>query len=170
MTKATNTTPGYGRTVWHDISDLYHQVLDLFYVKQDRDKALGPALRLLRLLDKHDPNAEALLGMSGRWLVAELDGDIAEAVRWREREIAALRDQIAKGLLETGAFTADEFSDRLDLLASNYLDLKRYDDALAALAESEAFCKGHGIPFDGKEIRADVKRAMRRKRRPAKAS
>jgi tetratricopeptide (TPR) repeat protein len=162
MPRATDTAEP-GRYVWHEIRDLYYKVLELVYEKEDRTKALAPALRLLRLLDKHDPNAEAMLGMSGRWLVAELDGDIEEAVRWREKEISLLRDRIATGLLETGALEADEFSDRLDLLALNYLHLKRYDDALAVLAESEAFCKNHNIPFDGKDIRADVKRAMRRK-------
>jgi tetratricopeptide (TPR) repeat protein len=162
MAKASDA-PEPGRHTWYEIQGRYFEVLELFYEKGKRQKALAPALRLLRLLDKHDPNAEAMLGMSGRWLVAELDGDIEEAVRWREKEISLLRDHIATGLLETGALEADEFSDRLDLLALNYLHLKRYDDALAVLAESEAFCKKHNIPFDGKDIRADVKRAMRRK-------
>lgn len=167
MAKATDM-PEPERMVWHEIRDLYDQVLELFYEKQQPAKALAPALRLLRLLDKHDPNAEALLGMSGRWLVAELDGDIEEAVRWREKEITLLRKHIAAGLLERGALDADEFSDRLDLLALSYLDLKRHKDALTALAESEAFCKEHNIPFDGKSIRADVRKAMLRRERVAR--
>jgi hypothetical protein len=160
----TNGTP----YVWHEIDDLFHRVLELVYEKERPDKAAPFAVRLLRLLDKHDPSAETLLGMSGRWLVAEMDNDLEEAIRFREKELGVLRDQMAKGIVNTGALDADDFSDRLDLLASNYLDVGRYKDALAALAESEAFCKEHGIPFDGKDIRADVKRAMRRKR-PSKA-
>jgi hypothetical protein len=157
--------------VWHEIDDLYHKVLELVYEKDDVRKAAPFAIRLLRLLDKHDPKAETLLGMSGRWLIAEMDGDLEETIRYREKELAILRHHIDKGILSRSGLEADDFSDRLDMLASDYLDVGRYEDALAALAESEDFCKVHGIPFDGKSIRDDVKRAMRRKKEhPEKAS
>ncbi len=165
MTKIADSTavpPG----VWREIDDLYHKVLELFYENGSRAKALPHALRLLQLLDKFDPNAETLLGMSGRWLVAELDGDLGEAIRYREKELAALRNHIGNGILATGGLEPDEFSDRLDLLASNYLNAGRYDEALAALAESESFCKAHNIPFDGKAIRSDIKRAVAGSGRP----
>ncbi len=161
MKKANNA-----QTPWQEIGALYHQILDIFYSKRQRTKAFPLALRLLRLLDKHDPEATTLLGMSGRWLVAELDGDLAEAIRYREAELVVLREQIKKGLIESGGLQADEFADRLDLLASNYLDAKRYDDAISILTESEEFCARYEIPFDGKAIRTDVKRAMRL-RKPA---
>ncbi len=164
-TKVDSTTDT--AAVWRDIDDLFHQLLDL-YGRGRSGKAFPLALRLLRLLDEHDPVAETLLGMSGRWLVAELDGDLEGAIRYRERELVALRRHIANELIENGGLEPDEFADRLDLLASSYLDAKRYDDALRALTESEEFCAQHAIPFDGKEIRADVKQAMRR-RKPAKA-
>ncbi len=163
-TRADSTEPA--PTVWRDITELYHQVLDLYYGRGQRAKAFPLALRLLRLLHKHDPDANTLLGMSGRWLVAELDGDLEDTIRYRERELNALRQHIASGLIENGGLVADEFADRLDLLASSYLDAKRYDDALTCLIESERFCADRGIAFDGKAIRADVKRAMRR-RKPA---
>ncbi len=163
MTTRTDA-PADAGTVWREIDDLYHKVLDIFYGRGRREKAFPLALRLLRLLDKHDPDAETLLGMSGRWLVAELDGDLEGTIRYRERELDALRRHVASGLIENGGLAPDEFADRLDLLASSYLDAKRYDDALARLAESEAFCTARGIPFDGKTIRADVKRAMRRRK------
>lgn len=154
----------WGPSIWHEIADLYHEVLDLYYGKNNPTKAAPIALRLLRLLDKHDPKAETMIGLSGRWLTADLDGDIEETIRYREKELAVLRKHIRKGILKTEALHADEFSDRLDMLAEDYLEVDRYADALAALAESEAFCKKHGIPFDGKDVRADVKRAMKKRK------
>jgi len=151
--------------VWHEIDDLFQAVLTLYYGKNRPAKAAPLAMRMLRLLDKHDPQAETLLGMSGRWLVAEMDGDLEEAIHYREKEIGVLREHIAKGILVTPGLRPDEFSDRLDLLASNYMDVGRYGEAMAMLNESEAFCKEHGIPFDGKDVRADVKRAMKPKKK-----
>src|SRR5262249_3087986 len=139
-------------------------VLDLVYGKERPGKAAPYAVRLLRLLDKHDPGAETLLGTSGRWLLADMDEDYEEAIFFREKELKTLRKHIRMGILKTGAMCPDEFSDRLDMLAGDYLKVGRYADALAALAESEAFCKKHGIPFDGKNVRADVKRTMKKRK------
>ena len=158
--------------VWHEIDDLYHKVLELFYEKDRPHKAAPYAVRLLRLLDKQDPNCEVLLGMSGRGLIAELDGDLPEAIRYRKMELAAVKKllgEVKPEILEMMKMDASDYSDRLDLLACLYLDAGQYEDALAALAESEAYCTAHGIPFDGKDVRADVKRAMKRRKKPAKA-
>ena len=159
--------------VWHEIDDLYHEVLKRFYEKNRPDKAAPYAIRLLRLLEMHDPNCEAMLGMSGRSLVAELDGDYEEAIRYRKMELAGVKkllEEVKPDVLEMMQMDASDYSDRLDLLACLYLDSRQYEAALATLAESEAYCKEHGIPFDGKDVRADVKRAMRkRKKKPATA-
>jgi hypothetical protein len=56
------------------------------------------------------------------------------------------------------------------MLAADYLTLGRYADALRTLDESEAFCREHGIPFDGGAIRKSVKRAMTRKKRASRAA
>ena len=151
---------------WHEIEDLYFKILELTYAKKQHARAMPHALRLLRLLEKLDPQCESLLGMASRCLIAELDDDIEEAVRYRLMEIAGIKkllDELDESTLEAIKIDHTDYSDRLDLLALNYLDLKRYDDALAVLNESEAYCREHGIPFDGKDIRADVKKAMRRK-------
>jgi hypothetical protein len=152
---------------WHEIDDLYHEVLDLFYGKRKRDKAAWPALRLVRLLEQHDPKCEALLGMDGRALVAELDGDTPAAIRYRRLAVDALKRLIDKGQLAAAQLDPDDYSDRLDLLADLYLDNHQYEEALAALDESERYCTEQGIPFDGADIRADVKRAIKRRKRAA---
>lgn len=163
MAKRPDTTAETA-AAWRAIDELFHKVLDRFYNEKRRVRPFPTALHLLRLLDKYDPRAETLLGMSGRWLVAEVDGDLSEAIRYREMELTALRRHIADGLIGSGGLDADEFSDRLDLLASAYLDAERYDDALRLLDESESFCTAHGVPFDGEEIRTDAKRAMDRRK------
>jgi hypothetical protein len=151
---------------WHEVEDVYLDALDGFN-RGKTVKAIRLALHLARLLEKLDPHCESLLGMAGRALIAELDGDYQEAIRYRKLELAGVKKLLAEvkpDVLEAIKMDASDYSDRLDLLACVYLDAGQYDDALAALAESEAFCQEHGIPFDGKDIRADVKRAMRRKR------
>lgn len=157
---------------WREVEDVYIATLE-DRSEGRRAEAIRKALHLARLLEQHDPTHEALLGMSGRCLIAELDGDWPAALQHRLREVATVKrllDESDAETLRVIRMGPDDYSDRLDLLALNYLDLGRYDDALAALAESEAFCKEHGIPFDGKDIRADVRRAMRRKKaKPAKA-
>lgn len=167
----TNQQEWVSPNPWHAVEDAYLDALDAFG-NGKRQKAVRLALHLARLLERLDPNCEALLGMAGRCLIAELDGDIQEAIRYRRMELAGVKrllDEVKPETLELMKMDASDYSDRLDLLASLYLEAEQHDDALAALAESEAFCKDHGVPFDGKDIRADVKRAMRRKPRPAKA-
>jgi hypothetical protein len=156
---------------WHEVEDVYLDALDAFN-RGKMVRAMRLALHLARLLEELDPGSEALLGMAGRSLIAELDGDYDAAIRYSRMELAGVKkllEEVKPETLELMRMDASDYSDRLDLLAALYLDAGRYDDALAALAESEAFCKEHGIPFDGKDIRADVKRAMRRKR-PTKAT
>ena len=160
----TPESPDPGPNPWHEIDDVYHTVLEWFYEKEDRLRAAPHALHLLRLLDEHDPTSETLLGRSGRCVIAELDRDTAATIHYRLLEIDAVKSLHRDGVLERIGMGPDDVSDRLDLLACDYLAAQRYDAALAALAESEAFCKQHGTPFDGNDIRADVKRAMRRKR------
>lgn len=157
---------------WREIEEVYLAALE-DRSKGRRAEAIRKALHLARLLERADPGCEALLGMAGRCLIAELDGDPDEAIRYRRMELAGVKkllDELDADLLRRIRMGPDDYSDRLDLLALNYLDAGRYDEALAALDESEAYCNTHGIPFDGNDIRADVRRAMRRKKaRPAKA-
>lgn len=157
---------------WHEVEDVYLKALE--YLGQGkRDRAVRLALHLARLVEKLDPKCEALLGMASRGLIAELDGDLQEAIRFKKMELAGVKkllDELYPKTLELMKMGPDDYSDLLDVLACLYLDAGQHDDALAALEESEAYCKAHGIPFDGKDIRADVRRAMgRRKKSAAKA-
>jgi len=166
MMAQTNDLEWVTPNPWHENEDVYLDALEQ-YARGKKDKAVRLALHLARLLEKHDPACDALLGMSGRCLIAELDGDISGAIHYRRMELAGVKkllDETQPDVLKLMQMDASDYSDRLDLLADLYLDAGQYDDALAALAESEAYCKTHGLPFDGMDIRAGVKRAMRRKR------
>ena len=151
---------------WHEFEDVYFEALDAANSGKTA-KAVRLGLHLSRLVEKLDPNCEVLLGMAGRCLIAELDDDYEEAIRYRKMELAGVKKLLAElqpEILESIAMEASDYSDGLDLLAWDCLQAGRYDEALAALAESEAYCKEHGIAFDGKAIRTDVRRAMRRKK------
>jgi tetratricopeptide (TPR) repeat protein len=161
-----NRPKGVTPNPWHAVEDIYFAALEDLSAGR-RARAVRKALRLARMVEKLDPNSEALIGMGVRSLIAELDGDYDEAARYRKLELAGVKkllEELRPEQLEWMHMDASDYSDRLDLLACLYLDAGRYDDALAALAESEAFCKKHGIPFDGKDIRADVKRAMKKRK------
>jgi hypothetical protein len=154
-------------SVWHEINDVYDELRDVFYRRRNRTRAAPLALRLLRLLDKAAPENEALLAMAGRSLIAEVDGDFPEAIRYKRMEVAALKPYADRGALAELVLSPDEYSDRLDQLACLHLENGQYPEALAALDESERYCTTHGIPFDGEDVRRDVLWAMKPKRRKA---
>jgi hypothetical protein len=151
---------------WHEVEVLYFDALDDLSDGK-RAKAVRKALRLARMVEKLDPNSEVLIGMAVRSLIAELDDDYEEAIRYRKMEIAGVKkllDEVKPETLELMGMDASDYGDRLDLLACLYLDAGWYDEALTTLKESESFCKKHGIPFDGKDVRAEVKRAMKKRK------
>lgn len=142
------------------------------FVKSEQNKVYRFALHLQRLVEMLDPNCEVMYGLAARSLLAELDGDFDSAIRYRKMEIAGVKQILETSTpraLELMQMGPDDYSDRLDLLALNYLDAKEYQAALAVLDESEAYCKQHNIPFDGEAVRADVKKAMRKRKKVARA-
>ncbi len=144
---------------WPAAKRLYDKVLDTFYGKRDITRAAPHALRLLRALDRLDPAARTLPGNEYRAVIAEVDGDIEGAIRHRLREIRMFDRLIKAGRLSTARLGMDEYADRLDLLAALYLDAGQLDLAEKTIRRSEAVCRGAGIPFDGKDIKADIERA-----------
>jgi len=152
------------RSAWDEIEYLYHQLLYWLYDAGRRDRGYQYAFRLQRLLDRHDPAAESLLGMDGRAVLAELEEEWETAADYRERAVAAMTKLLAGGHLASARLGPDDISDRLDLKAIDLWEVGRVDEALATLDRSEAFCQEHGLPFDGADIRADI----RAERRPAR--
>ena len=80
-----NETPPQNR--WDEVIDVYFQAVDARAAGQ-RDKAVRLALHLAHLLEQIDPKCEAMWGMAGRSLIADLDGDYDEAIRYSRMELA----------------------------------------------------------------------------------
>jgi hypothetical protein len=144
------------RNAWDQIDYLYHKALFWFYERCDRRQAMRFARRLKRLVAKTDPQAETILGMSCRALIAELEGDLRKAIQCREREIEFIERFLRDGIVPGVSTGYDDVSDSMDLLAIHYWDLGDLTKALEILDQSKRYCAEHGIPFDGQDIVDEV--------------
>ena len=146
---------------WPLATELYHRLLDLFYTIESKPRAVPIAFRLLRILDKLDPNSETLLALASRAVSAEVDGDFEEAIHYRERELAVMDRLIASGQYESAGFDHADYRDRLDLIANLTLDLDRLDEATKTIERSATFCKMHRLKFDGRDIQNAILHARK---------
>lgn len=160
------------RSVWDEIEYLYHHVLYWLYDKGEKEPAYPFAFRLQRLLDKQDPRTQSLLGMDSRAVMAELSDDWDDAARHRNMAVKALTKLRRMGQLANANLGPEDISDRLDLLALNYLDAGHLDKAWNTIRRSERLCREAGIPFDGADVKADIEsdRAKARRRQPAQSA
>jgi len=146
---------------WPLAAELYHRLLDLFYSQESKARAVPVAFRLLRMLDKLDPNSDTLLTLAARAVIAELDGDLTEAIHYRQRELAVMDQLIAKRQLEAADLTYADYADRLDLIANLALELGDLEAAEMAIERSVAFCRKHRVKFDGADIRTAIRKARK---------
>ncbi len=147
-----------------DIDALYVELLDRYFDRGDRRGAARTAARLESALAA-DPDASgSIRGDEIRSLIAELRGEIAEAIRFRESEI--------RKILELHSMARDtpswpfvlrrydfgDVGDRLDLLANLYAKSGDRERAIATLEESKLFCQFHRVPFDGQDMLDELRR------------
>jgi hypothetical protein len=144
---------------WVRAKSLYLEVLHQFYERGRPAQAMPAALSLLRLLDRLDPAAGTLPGNEYRAVIAELDGDLADAIRYRETVVRQLDELASDQRLTAAAFTAEEYADQLDLLATLYHRAGRLPEAEAVSERSAAVCREAGIEFDGADVRESIRRA-----------
>src|ERR1700684_785086 len=71
-------------TRWSEAKSLYVRLLHSFYERNELAKSKSIALTLLRLIDVLDPSSTSLPGNEYRALIAEVDGDLDDAIRYRE--------------------------------------------------------------------------------------
>ena len=149
------------RGPWDEIGYLRVKILDWFYGRGNRRRALPFCDRLQTLLEKTPDAHEAILGEECWSLIREVQGDLAGAIAYREREI-----ELTKRLLRISAKSPHrdyicrdhdypDLSDRLDLLAILYHDAGDLAKAIHVLRESRRLCQRHGIPFDGEDVLRD---------------
>lgn len=143
---------------WDEVDYLYGKLLYWFYDRQEPRRALPFAQRLERLLRGDASDLGAIFVEECRSLIAELAGDLPEAIAHRESEIRLIRrlHEMARNTpherFVLGRYGYDDLRDRLDLLATLYHDNGDLDKAIAALQESQQLCKRHGIKYDGRKI------------------
>jgi hypothetical protein len=146
---------------WDEIDYLYMKILDWFYGKGNRRKALPFCARLEALLKKTPDAHEAILGEECWSLICEVRGDLAGAIAYREREIELIKRLHRISVNTPGRdivlqrYDYSDWSDRLDLLAILYHDAGDLRKAIQVLKESRRLCQRHGIPFDGKDLLRD---------------
>ena len=150
-----------------DIEPLYLDFTRFLYEETDLEKAREVANKLQRELDSRPDLADSIRGHEIHSLLAELEGNLPEAIRWRESEIRKILElhSIAWGKpawrYVLRQYDHSDVSDRLDLLAGLYAELGEFERALATLAESKDYCNSHDIAFDGQDLVDEFAQKMR---------
>jgi hypothetical protein len=152
-----------------NIEPLYLKFLRAFYEREDRAAAAEIAKKLESALRRQPKLARSIRGEEIRSLLAELRGDLTEAIRSRESEIRKIFElhSLSRStpswdyVLRKYNFT--DLSDRLDLLAGLYAEQGDLRRAVDTLHESKQFCTAHGIAFDGQELLNEYEATLARK-------
>jgi hypothetical protein len=168
--KATSRTQK-SQSGWVEIDALYHRLLHWFYGKHDGAKAREIADRLEVALGKVSEGKSSIKAAECRALIAEIRGDLDEAIKQREKEIRLTR-RLHKISLDTPGrdyvlrrYDFSDLSDRLDLLAILYHDAGNLEKAIQVLRRSQRLCKAHGIAFDGANLLEEYTAARRSARK-----
>ena len=141
-----------------NIRYFYHKLLFWLYQRQDARRARSFSERLERLLTKAYPKPGSIFAEECWSLVHEAKGDLAKAIKHREKEVKSIRrlHEISVGTpgedYVLAQYNTTDLSDRLDLLAILYHDIGKMDRAMQTLQESKQYCADHGIEFDGEDI------------------
>src|SRR5262249_40617941 len=101
---------------------LYHELLHWFFEEEDRERALAVATRLEAALGHRPDVGASIRGEEIRSLLAELRGDLVEAIRSRESEIRKILELHSMAVNTPSwacvlrQYDFSDISDRLDLL------------------------------------------------------
>ncbi len=153
-----------------DVETLYLELLHWFYDKEDRRKAKKVAPRLEAALEANPDVGVSILGEEIRSLLAELRGDLDEAIRYRECEIRKIRRLHSLAINKPGwdyvqsRYGFSDLSDRLDLLAHLHAKQGNYKRAIEILHESRQYCEAHAVPFDGQDLLDDYEKVLRKEK------
>jgi len=137
---------------------LYHKLIYWLYEREVMARARVFADQLAQLLSESSCDQGAIFPEECWSLICEARGDMSGAIKHRENEVKLMKrlHEISrnspqeKDILRLHGY--EDLSDRLDLLASLYLDNDNLDKAIEILVESKKLCESHGIRFDGEDI------------------
>ncbi len=158
MTRKVRPRSNDNSQVGAKIDTLYHELLRAFYEDEDHDRARTVASWLETILKKEPDVAGSIRGQEIRSIIAELEGNLDEAIRYRQSEIQQIQE-LHRVARDTPAwdyafrqYDYNDLSDRLDLLAILYADQGDLKRAVDTLKESKQFCRAHDIDFDGQDL------------------
>src|SRR5207237_58898 len=120
----------------NEIETLYQRLLHAFYEEEDREQANKVAERLETILAERPEFAGSIRAEEVRSLIAELRGDLDEAVRRRESEIDKIRQLHSLAMNKPAwdyvvrQYDYSDLSDRLDILATLYAEQGDLDRAV----------------------------------------
>jgi hypothetical protein len=140
------------------VEALYAQLLTAFYENGNRAQARTVASRLDKALAASPDAADSIRAEEIRSLIAELRGDLRQAVESREAEIRKILELHTLTVRRPSwdylvrRYDFSDVSDRLDLLAALYDRQGDVDRAIATLHESKQYCQAHQVPFDGQDL------------------
>jgi hypothetical protein len=168
MTKKMRRNPNGACQGDDEIEALYQELLVAFYEDENVEAARAIASRLEAALSNRPEVADSIRAEEIRSITAELQGDLAEAIRYRQREIRMIHE-LHRLTQDTAAreyvmrqYDYSDLSDRLDLLAILYADQGDYQRAVSTLQESKQLCESHQIEFDGQDLLDEFSQAEAR--------
>jgi hypothetical protein len=157
-----------------ELDKLYVELLHFFYEEEDRARAAQVAERLEAALRDRPDFADSIRGEEVRSLLAELHGDLSNAIRSREREVRKILELHSLAVNTPSwdyvqrQYDYSDVSDRLDLLAMLYAEQGDIESAIRTLHESRQFCESHHVPFDGQDLLEEYEELQRAPREQGK--
>lgn len=139
---------------------LYNKTVYWLYERQNPQRAQEYAKNLRSLVEKSDPKAESIFTQECLSLANEAEGDLEQAIKYREREILLIhslhklaQDQdAAHADFLFGQYSYADLNDRLYLLAELYRARGNIESAIVTLQQSKYFCEKHGIVFEWESV------------------
>jgi hypothetical protein len=165
MSSKSNGNGKTSASVSKDFDSLYRAFARAFYGNENHDRATALAPRLEDSLASSPELAESIRGEEVRSLLAELRGNLAEAIQSREAEIRKILELHTLAVNSPAwdyvsrQYGYSDVSDRLDLLAILYDRQGNLDRAIAVLLESKQYCASHQVPFDALDLLAELEQA-----------
>ena len=150
-----------------DLEALHLELLRLYYDEGERNHTRDVADRLEAALLRLPETDDSIFAEEVRSLVAEVRGDLAEAIHSREGEVRKILElhSMTRGTpnwhYALRQYGYGDVSDRLDLLAILHAERGDLRRAVATLRESRAYCQSHQVAFDGKSLLAEYERQAR---------
>lgn len=141
------------------MSRLYDRLVYWLHIRRSARRAQLLAKELRKVLDTNAAEVAGSIFAEECWsLICEAEGDFANAIKRREKEIALIRrlHEITKGTeceeLALRQYDHADLRDRLNLLATLRHDSGELEKAIETLHEAKQYAEKHGIQFEDEAL------------------